>query len=434
MIKNAENYSAITDGSESIHSVVEKFLPSEHAKVLGKDSLKLMSKELNDDYYKEKHHSPEEVAQDLADQVRTELESFNDFDDEFNKRESRAAIEHSRLMQNTIFTYFAREGNSEHGKSIIDLIHPEPKIASFSDKNQTQYDDHAEEYLRPRVYLDFISALTEKNDFGQYKVSNRDLNTFTNWYHSEVKRLETEVEKNAPDFERYYTNALGFAIRQKFLPESFQSCLDYFNPDSPKKRPIKYTLMDRTKRVENGTSPSGFANFDEKSDSFIVGLAIDRIYSYSTHKSNEVKDGFRVVNHELTHVISDTESFKFYDEYDKEYSKAATIILVESITEDIGGIISAVAETENEQDSSAKPPKIEPIGGNGQSYVSNRQTLQFLQQGGAHEISQNLFYEAYIDASKWPDLNSELKAAFPECKTDRELADFIVKKRNEFKK
>ena len=395
----------------------KEFFPSEFARVLGRQAVRLI----------QNGHIANNENLSLAPEFRADLESFND-------HESRKDADRDSLNQNVIFTHFVKN-SGEKGREILHLISPKEKYLKLSDQQLNEFASHYDLYEGTESYYDFISALTAKDESGNYQVSDENLNQFTDWYLSEVHSLENTFNEHAPEIEKYYSGAMKRAVKNGYLPDICNVLVERLDTNPSLRQDIEYTLSDRTNvKAGIGVSPSGSTRKLKNTDKFIISVAIDQFYLHPTQSPAEAKQAFYVINHEITHALEELRPLSFknngsglFSDTPEDVSKSANRIFKEAITEDIGGIISNIHDN-------AAPDSIKPFCENGRSYRDERETLRFLQSGGNAEISPDLFYEAYVDSgTSWSKLKKELKASFPECETDSKLADFIVQKFNNIK-
>ncbi|MBP3899665.1 hypothetical protein J6D24_02585 [Candidatus Saccharibacteria bacterium] len=406
-----------SNNSEISHDLRE-FFPSKFARILGRQAVKLI----------QNGHVANNEDLSLAPEFRADLENFND--PEIHKNAER-----DRLNQNVIFTHFVKH-SGEKGREILQLISPEEEYLKFTNSEIDEFAEHYDDFKGTESYYDFISALTAKDESGEYRVSDEKLNKFTGWYLSEANKLEKKFNENIPEIEKYYAGAMKRATENGYLPDICNVLAERLNATPSLHQDIEYTLFDRTHTTNNGASPNGATSKLKNSDTFLISIAIDEFYSHPTQHLGDSKGkaAFYVINHELTHALEELRPMRFKSDDANLFLGAsestitsANRIFKEAITEDIGGIISNVHDN-------ATPSSIKPFCENGRSYPSERETLRFLQSGGQAEISPDLFYEAYVDSRvSWSKLKRELKASFPECKTDSDLADFIVNNYNKIK-
>ena len=422
-IGNPED-SSTPDGSEVSHDLKD-FFPAKFSRVLGRQALAL----IHDGLVTSDSKDQEKLADEhfLAQEFRADLESFYDY--EFRKN-----AKNDKLSQNFIFTQFVKNGG-QRGEEMLHLISPEKKHFQSSSQETNNLVDHYEMNDDADSYYDFVDALTTKDEAGNYKVSDEKLEQFTGWYLSEIRGVEKTFRENIPKFEKYYAEAMDCATKRGYLPEICNRLAGRLDPNAGLHQNIKYYLSDRAAVDKHGTAPSGATNRDkDETDAFIIYIAVDKFFARPTESQDEALPAFYTINHELTHALEELQPNSFnnnssnpFDKTPKETIKSARRIFKEAITEDIGGIISNVHDK-------ASPDDIKPFCENGRTYKNERETMRFLQSEGKIEISPDLFYGAYVDSKTlWTKLKKELKTSFPECKTDRELAEFIIDKFNEIK-
>ena len=413
---------------------LKDFFPSKFARVLGRQAVRLVQEghATHNPFYSgdddNEEYSPDDENYSLAVEFRADLDRFND--PEFHKN-----LEKDRLNQNLIFTHFVRNSGG-NGQNILESISPKEKYPRSTDVKTNEFVEHYDEFENTESYFDFVSALTETTEAGNYQISDDKLSQFTGWYLSEVRSLEKTFQENIPEIERYYSGAMKRAINRGYLPDDYKVLVERLDAQPFLRQDIKYSLFDRTFAKENGASPNGTTAKLKDSEAFLISVAIDRFYPHPTQHlgDSKAKAAFYTINHELTHALEELNPMSFNNNggnpFDKTFSDTAdqaSRIFKEALTEDIGGIISNVNDDTNPED-------VKPFGENGRSYKNERETMRFLQSSGQTEISPHLFYEAYVDSGiNWNKLKRALKASFPECKTDSDLAEFIVNKYQEIK-
>ena len=363
------------------------------------------------------------------------------YDEPFSQEDFKAYLSHEELIANAKGLRNNLEGLTADGQN-SDINYPKREddyetqnliFSFFANKNPDE-SAFLDELIKNG---DYIATLTEKDNSGEYLVSDEKMAKFTDWYASSIIDLENELVANLPEIKKRYITAMRTAVIKNYLPSiCATSAANNMHLEDTGFQTTEYSLFDHTlRRKKTGKdgnksffTPAGFfaSPINHRSD-FVVGIAIDTLIKNS-HRSKEASaSAFEVLNHEMTHRIGDHRAFSFADTSD-DIANSANIIVKEAITEDIGGIISNIEIYPVRYD-------IKPFSENGKTYPVERQTLGFLQSGGTQVINPNYFYEAYMNAGKgWQNLKRELFEAFPECNnSDKNLANFIVEKYNEFR-
>lgn len=325
----------------------------------------------------------------------------------------------------------------------------------------------------PAVYYDFVGRLTEKNEDGNYVVSDATVKNFISWYHAKTAGKTKDILENMDNWwQSGYVEDLSIAVDAGILPESFSKNIEVLDENSRKHIKLDCGVLDAINAYQQGDS----------GEFFTIGGHCENNKFFRKKKirlglGNDEYSAMRVFYHELTHVIGG-------DPITFDGNEEAEMIFTEALTESISARIDAMIEAENCQSEDERREMARSLaedvgyfGGN--PYGVERKVLEYLQSGGKKVIDPMEFYEAYAEKDElyelirdekfsllpfdksaedggeagfdMPEYDAfldnpyrtygpmqqklidDLLEAFPECKDLAGLGNLIVEKAKEFK-
>lgn len=291
--------------------------------------------------------------------------------------------------QNVIFSNLIKEGEKNF---ITETIRPE-KIDTRGSRR----------YLLgvlgilppiPATYYNFVDKLTEKNEEGEYVVSDETAKNFVSWYHKKAENKSNEILDEMESLLGGYGEELSSAIRYGLLPKQFEERLRLLENGSLE---IGIGILDAINAYGRGGAGEFFAiNGHCERSSFTREKTIRLGLS-----NNRVLETFY---HEATHAIAG-------DSIDFDGNREAERIFNEGLTESISAILLGAIELEGFRGETED--ELERIAGEigknvgafgGETYKKERAVLEFLSSGGKKTIKPQEFYAAYAET----DQNFEL--------------------------